>query len=548
MNDPNQIFKIDDIKDNDPLKDKKVNAINEVKNWFSANLNNARADDDYWVQRGYYVEPWNLEPADLVFALEEKKAFISWFMKSFPQFNVPYDPAKRKGGMKNLRFKNKEAKKGKYAPKHDREWGFEVKPNLLARERDFLFGTNNTAIITVENWRERIRDATTQEEIEDIKSLMKSRWKIDDFVHNCRGLIDIACQNMQDLKVNVGMYPNHYESAKTFLEWLFKSSLKRLEGKILNEKDSWGSWEAKTAIFREAGMKWSHYITYKALKDELEKTYYLVKEKAEEKRVEWDWKSYSLFSPKKAPTPNSKAPPTPSSNSVPSPNPNVPSDDDKKKNPPLSENEINQKLEKAKTEITKLAKPKNPDQPGQKALSKEKKEQKIAEIEELINELEEKDESGSSNKILAELKEQVQELQRQLAEIKKSLKEILENAKDYTRKLLNWFKNKGVKKITLQDKGNILIEYNAGETKTLSQKEVEENETLVQFKEYCQQSQEKFLTFSELSQISNVSSPTTNQKHWDKYRKCYIGGIIITALASVGIVVYFWTKKRKNKK
>jgi hypothetical protein len=33
-------------------------------------------------------------------------------------------------------------------------------------------------------------------------------------------------------------------------------------------------------------MKWSHYITCEALKDELEKTYGLVKEKVEQKKVE----------------------------------------------------------------------------------------------------------------------------------------------------------------------------------------------------------------------------------------------------------------------
>lgn len=321
---------------------------------------------------------------------------------------------------------------------------------------------------------ERVRDATTLEEIKDIKSLVKTEWKIDDFIHNCRGLIDITIQNMQDLKVNAGMYSSHYVSAKTFTEWLFKGSLERLEGKIQNNQfGGWGTWEAKVALFRESGMKWSHYITCEALKDELEKTYGLVKEKVEQKKVEWDWKNYSLFTSKKAPTSTSRIPSTSSPNPVPQPEPNIPSDNNKK-TPPLSETEKNQKLEELKIKSADLAKKDN----SKKPLSKEEKEQKIAEIEKQINKLEEEGGDENLKNILAKMKEQMGEVQRRLAEIKKNLKEVLESVKDYTSKLFNWFKSKNAKKITLQDNGELLVESNDGKSKTISVETIKNNEVL----------------------------------------------------------------------
>jgi hypothetical protein len=39
----------------------------------------------------------------------------------------------------------------------------------VARQRDLLFGANGAEAITMSNWRERIRDAQTEQEIEDIK-------------------------------------------------------------------------------------------------------------------------------------------------------------------------------------------------------------------------------------------------------------------------------------------------------------------------------------------------------------------------------------------
>ncbi|MCE8163347.1 MAG: hypothetical protein I3273_03370 [Candidatus Moeniiplasma glomeromycotorum] len=468
-------------------------------------------------------------------------------MKTYPNFNIPYDPTKRKGGVKKFRFKNKEAKKGKYAPKYDRWWEFEVKPNLLARERDLLFGTNNTEIVTDKNWRERIRDATTKEEIEDIKGIVKSRWKIDDFVHNCQKLIDGVAQNMQDAKVNAGMYSHLYESAK-INEGFFKISLQHLEGKIQNQSGCWGSWNAKVALFQEAGMKYSHLITYEALKGELEKTYDKVKEEVEKKGLYniWNWKSYSLFTPKKKPNPTPVSPPpapSPVPSPQPNPNPDTPSysDSDKEEITSLSETESNQKLEELKNNLASLVKKNNPNQPP---LSKEEKEQKVAEVVEQINKLEEESNNKISNEILAELKAQVWELQKQLAEIKKSLKEILGSVKDYTQKLFNWFKTKNAKQLTFQDNGEILVEHNDGKKETLSTTEVKNNKVLNQFREYSQQSQQNTLSFSELNQIVSSPSSPTNEKHWDKYGKYYIGTGVVLALISAGVVIYHcWIKK-----
>ncbi|MCE8163348.1 MAG: hypothetical protein I3273_03375 [Candidatus Moeniiplasma glomeromycotorum] len=75
MTEIEKMFKTADIKAGDPLKNQKEKAINEVKEWFSSNLNNARVNDDEWRQRGYYTEPYALEAQDLVYALARKKGF-----------------------------------------------------------------------------------------------------------------------------------------------------------------------------------------------------------------------------------------------------------------------------------------------------------------------------------------------------------------------------------------------------------------------------------------------------------------------------------------
>lgn len=65
----------------------------------------------------------------------------------------------------------------------------DINPYYVARQRDLLFGTNGVEAITIDNWRERIRDAQTEQEVEDIKLLLDSGWEIDNFVNTVEILV-----------------------------------------------------------------------------------------------------------------------------------------------------------------------------------------------------------------------------------------------------------------------------------------------------------------------------------------------------------------------
>ena len=112
MNEIEKIFKIDDIP-TDSLRVSKEKAINELKEWFTSNLNNARQDRDKWAEdswhkRGYFTDEVVLEPHDLVSVFEEKKAFLNWFYKTFPEKKKNlYDPTRRKENPKTIHYKVK---------------------------------------------------------------------------------------------------------------------------------------------------------------------------------------------------------------------------------------------------------------------------------------------------------------------------------------------------------------------------------------------------------------------------------------------------------
>jgi hypothetical protein len=59
----------------------------------------------------------------------------------------------------------------------------------------------------------------------------------------------------------------------------------------------------------------------------------------------------------------------------------------------------------------------------------------------------------------------------------------------------------------------VLVEYDNGESRIIAGDYVKEDEVLAQFKEYSQQSGQKFLSFSELGQIVNSSLSSPSQSH-----------------------------------
>src|SRR3954447_938769 len=99
MTEIKRIFKTDDLNSVDQLHKFKKDAIQDLEKRFTRNLNSisrvCNDDDDFWKDRRFYMLPVRLQASHSNYALENKKAFIKWFLTKFPNYNAPYNPKKR---------------------------------------------------------------------------------------------------------------------------------------------------------------------------------------------------------------------------------------------------------------------------------------------------------------------------------------------------------------------------------------------------------------------------------------------------------------------
>ena len=275
-------FKTSDLDTSDTLHKEKKDSIERLKKLFTQNLNTGdlgvRRNEDFWKRKGYYVEEVYFEDNHLTEVWEEKKVFIQWFLEKHPKYNILYDPQKRND--KSYKRKIEQADGSYY-------W---VNVMRIARERDLLFGLNGAEIVTVDNWREKIKEAKSKEEIEDIEGLLAGdKDSLDDFVHWVRAYITLFVDNMQDIKgwMKKGNKNEHF----------FKVAVKRLERKIENKKgDSqcWGSKKSANQQHHEAGLHRAYLVARKLLEPELKKSLEEANMLANKKGISYDWVPKSI--------------------------------------------------------------------------------------------------------------------------------------------------------------------------------------------------------------------------------------------------------------
>ncbi|KLL02329.1 MAG: hypothetical protein MRERC_2c057 [Mycoplasmataceae bacterium RC_NB112A] len=472
MNEINQIFKIDDIKDNDVLKDKKISTINFLKR--------SLINPQFPLTKNPKT---NYQASHLYWIIEEYKRFIGDLFKNYPDL---HDPAKKPDVRKKLR-------KG---------WG-DITDNSykILRQRYKLFFTEK---LDGNNWREKIRDAESNEKVVEIEQLIiKAK---TDFSTRLVRRLKSARQNISLLEKKRIEQKVYRKSLTEPLQTLLIDDIKNIENFIYSQ-----------------GQGIMFFVAYDLLKKEINNALALAQNECKLLNVSRDWKYYQAENPQ---------PYQPGENH--SPDNSEDDSDTDSENEKFSPQVLKKQLEEAKEELKK------PDK-----ISPNNKEK----IEKALDKLQENSDNAGDES----LRKEIEELRKELAKIKKTLKQILENTKDYTQKLFNWFKNKSVKKLIWQDNDELLVEKNNGKNEILSSEKVQQDEVLKQFKELSQQSEQKSLTFSELSQITAAPSlpdNTPNQKHWDKYGRYYIGTVVIVAIVvivSAGAVFYrFWIKKHKK--
>ncbi|CAI2186283.1 758_t:CDS:2 [Funneliformis geosporum] len=137
----------------------------------------------------------------------QKKAFIKWFLTTYPEYNVAYNPKKR-NEQKLIETKGITVKKS-----------FFVKPARIARERDLLFGTNSTEI------------------------------------KNIDGMVEAAQQLHEE--VNRKMPPKNYRPPH-------KSAKQRSESAFGSAQH--GSQNAEVQFHQVAGIDYSYFVAYNLLK------------------------------------------------------------------------------------------------------------------------------------------------------------------------------------------------------------------------------------------------------------------------------------------
>ena len=109
--------------------------------------------------------------------------------------------------------------------------------------------------------------------------------------------------------------------------------------------------------------------------------------------------------------------------------------------------------------------------------------------------------------------------------------------------LLKYFQENDIKEISLTPEGNLLIEYNSGETATITNDQAN-RQGLQKVISYYQKNNQTNLSQQDLINMSDTNSPTTSPKNNHALLISFgIGGVLI-----IGMVIGLWLKKNKVKK
>ncbi|CAI2182574.1 3664_t:CDS:2 [Funneliformis geosporum] len=109
---------------------------------------------------------------------------------------------------------------------------------------------------------------------------------------------------------------------------------------------------------------------------------------------------------------------------------------------------------------------------------------------------------------------------------------------------LKYFQEKDIKQITLTPKGNLLIEYNNGKSKMITNSQVQQSE-FQKVISYCQKNNQTNLSQQDLINMrSNSNSPTTSSKN----NIILLVTLGISGVLIIGIIVGLWLRKNKVRK
>lgn len=367
------IFKIDDIKDTDPLKNEKINAINFLKTKLERNLTKN--------------PPTALHPSHLYWIIEERKGFLAHLFKENPDLADP-------------------AKKPDVKIKHIKGWGvFKDSHYKIVRQQYQIFFTDK---LDGNNWREKIMEAENPEKIKEIKDLIGEEifkiqgWTLIPMMEKLK----LVRKEIKYLKEGItsGLYEKMKKEAQ-------KSALIRDIG-----------WVDRHIYFSGRGTR--TFLIYDLLKKEIEEVLRLAQTECKKLGINYKWKEYAGATPK----PNeilepdtSKGSDTDSSENSDT-DPKKYSDTDSEAEKPTPQ-ETKKKLEEVKKELAK--------NPEDKPLNPVEIRKKLVELQ---TEADNSDDKDALQKEIAELRKLVEDLKKSLKEILQNAKDYAQKLFNYFQK------------------------------------------------------------------------------------------------------------------